>query len=172
MDLVSAIPVARSCRCMTRCDGSGIRHILTRHEQGAVFAAEGYARAHRKCRRCHRYQRSRARPTWLPASPTPRWIQFRWSASPGRCGPPLIGTDAFQETDVFGMTLSLTKWSRLVRTIEEIPARDRGGFLLGAQRASRPGDDRYSRRPAEGEARNSAGPVNSYPHPRAAEAKR
>jgi acetolactate synthase-1/2/3 large subunit len=34
----------------------------------------------------------------------------------------LIGTDAFQETDVFGMTLSLTKWSRIVKTIEEIPA--------------------------------------------------
>ena len=33
----------------------------------------------------------------------------------------LIGTDAFQETDVFGVTLSLTKWSRLVRTIEELP---------------------------------------------------
>src|SRR5205085_6737494 len=34
----------------------------------------------------------------------------------------LIGTDAFQETDVFGLTLSLTKWSRLVRSIDEIPS--------------------------------------------------
>ena len=34
----------------------------------------------------------------------------------GQVRSPLIGTDAFQETDVFGLTLSLTKWSRLVKT--------------------------------------------------------
>ena len=49
----------------------------------------------------------------------------------------LIGTDAFQETDVFGVTLSLTKWSRLVRTIDEIPEAIAEGFYWA--RSGRPG---------------------------------
>jgi acetolactate synthase-1/2/3 large subunit len=49
----------------------------------------------------------------------------------------LIGTDAFQETDVFGVTLSLTKWSRLVRTIDEIPEVIAEGFYWA--RSGRPG---------------------------------
>jgi len=49
----------------------------------------------------------------------------------------LIGTDAFQETDVFGLTLSLTKWSRLVRSIEEIPEVIAEGFHWA--REGRPG---------------------------------
>ena len=49
----------------------------------------------------------------------------------------MIGTDAFQETDVFGVTLSLTKWSRLVRTIDEIPEVIAEGFHWA--RSGRPG---------------------------------
>src|SRR5581483_2685958 len=49
----------------------------------------------------------------------------------------LIGTDAFQETDVFGLTLSLTKWSRLVRSIDEIPEVVAEGFYWA--REGRPG---------------------------------
>ena len=49
----------------------------------------------------------------------------------------LIGTDAFQETDVFGVTLSLTKWSRLVRTLDEIPEVIAEGFHWA--RSGRPG---------------------------------
>src|SRR5947208_15294153 len=49
----------------------------------------------------------------------------------------LIGTDAFQETDVFGMTLSLTKWSGLVKSREEIPAVIAEGFHWA--RSGRPG---------------------------------
>jgi acetolactate synthase-1/2/3 large subunit len=49
----------------------------------------------------------------------------------------LIGSDAFQETDVFGMTMPLTKWSRLVRTIDEIPQVIAQGFYWA--RSGRPG---------------------------------
>jgi acetolactate synthase I/II/III large subunit len=49
----------------------------------------------------------------------------------------MIGTDAFQETDVFGVTLSLTKWSRLVRTSDEIPEVIAEGFHWA--RSGRPG---------------------------------
>jgi acetolactate synthase-1/2/3 large subunit len=55
----------------------------------------------------------------------------------GQVRSPLIGTDAFQETDVFGLTLSLTKWSRLVRSIDEIPAVIAEGFYWA--REGRPG---------------------------------
>jgi acetolactate synthase-1/2/3 large subunit len=49
----------------------------------------------------------------------------------------LIGSDAFQETDVFGLTLSLTKWSRLIRSIDEIPEVIAEGFYWA--REGRPG---------------------------------
>jgi len=49
----------------------------------------------------------------------------------------MIGSDAFQETDVFGVTLSLTKWSRLVRTLDEIPQVIAEGFHWA--RSGRPG---------------------------------
>ena len=49
----------------------------------------------------------------------------------------LIGTDAFQETDVFGLTLAMTKWSRLVKSIEELPEVIAEGFHWA--RSGRPG---------------------------------
>ncbi|MGB9196441.1 MAG: biosynthetic-type acetolactate synthase large subunit [Terriglobales bacterium] len=115
---------------------SGIRHVLTRHEQGAVFAAEGYARATGK-------------PGVAIATSGPGATNLitgiadaRMDSVPlvcitGQVRSHLIGTDAFQETDVFGMTLSLTKWSRLVRTIEELPAVIAEGFHWA--RSGRPG---------------------------------
>ena len=64
----------------------------------------------------------------------------------------LIGTDAFQETYVFGITLSLTKWSRLVRTIDGIPAAIAEPFI-GPQRAPGTGRGRYPDRPDESQER-------------------
>ena len=102
-------------------EGSGIRHILTRHEQGAVFAAEGHARS--------TGQVGVAVATSGPGATNlvTGIADAKMDSVPlvcitGQVRSPLIGTDAFQETDVFGLTLSLTKWSRLVRSIEEIPA--------------------------------------------------
>jgi acetolactate synthase-1/2/3 large subunit len=101
-------------------DGSGIRHILTRHEQGAVFAAEGHARS--------TGQVGVAVATSGPGATNlvTGIADAKMDSVPlvcitGQVRSALIGTDAFQETDVFGLTLSLTKWSRLVRSIEEIP---------------------------------------------------
>src|SRR5258708_20822204 len=55
----------------------------------------------------------------------------------GQVGRGMIGTDGFEETGVFGVTLSLTKWSRLVRTIDKIPAVIAEGFHWA--RSGRPG---------------------------------
>jgi acetolactate synthase-1/2/3 large subunit len=117
-------------------DGSGIRHVLTRHEQGAVFAAEGYARV-------------TGQPGVAIATSGPGATNLvtgiadaKMDSVPlvcitGQVRSALIGTDAFQETDVFGVTLSLTKWSRLVRTLDEIPDVIAEGFYWA--RSGRPG---------------------------------
>ena len=117
-------------------DGSGVRHILTRHEQGAVFAAEGHARA--------TGQVGVAVATSGPGATNlvTGIADAKMDSVPlvcitGQVRSPLIGTDAFQETDVFGLTLSLTKWSRLIRSIDEIPAVIAEGFYWA--REGRPG---------------------------------
>ena len=117
-------------------EGSGVRHVLTRHEQGAVFAAEGQARA--------TGQVGVAIATSGPGATNlvTGIADAKMDSVPlvcitGQVRSHLIGSDAFQETDVFGLTLSLTKWSRLVRTIEEIPEVIAEGFHWA--RSGRPG---------------------------------
>jgi acetolactate synthase-1/2/3 large subunit len=150
-------------------DGSGIRHVLTRHEQGAVFAAEGYARV-------------TGQPGVAIATSGPGATNLvtgiadaKMDSVPlvcitGQVRSALIGTDAFQETDVFGVTLSLTKWSRLVRTLDEIPEAIAEGFYWA--RSGRPGpviiDIPTDLLKAKKE---FSGPVKFTPHARPAEAK-
>jgi acetolactate synthase I/II/III large subunit len=117
-------------------DGSGVRHVLTRHEQGAVFAAEGFARVTGKV--------GVAMATSGPGATNlvTGIADAKMDSVPlvcitGQVRTAMIGTDAFQETDVFGVTLSLTKWSRLVRTIDEIPDAIAEGFYWA--RSGRPG---------------------------------
>ena len=82
----------------------------------------------------------------------------------------MIGTDAFQETDVFGVTLSLTKWSRLVRTIDEIPEVIAEGFYWA--RSGRPGPVVIDIPTDILKAKKEfSGPVKFTPHARPADAK-
>ncbi len=150
-------------------DGSGIRHVLTRHEQGAVFAAEGYARVTGEV--------GVALATSGPGATNlvTGIADAKMDSVPlvcitGQVRSALIGTDAFQETDVFGVTLSLTKWSRLVRTLDEIPEVIAEGFHWA--RNGRPGpvviDIPTDMLKAKKE---FSGPVKFTPHARPAEAK-
>jgi acetolactate synthase I/II/III large subunit len=150
-------------------DGSGIRHVLTRHEQGAVFAAEGYARV-------------TGQPGVAIATSGPGATNLvtgiadaKMDSVPlvcitGQVRSALIGTDAFQETDVFGVTLSLTKWSRLVRSLDEIPEAIAEGFYWA--RSGRPGpvviDIPTDMLKAKKE---FSGPAKFTPHARPEEAK-
>src|ERR1700758_296465 len=102
-------------------DGSGIRHILTRHEQGAVFAAEGHARATGKVGVAIATSGPGAT-NLVTGIADAKMDSVPLVCITGQVRSSLIGSDAFQETDVFGLTLSLTKWSRLVKTIDEIPS--------------------------------------------------
>src|ERR1700678_1190133 len=136
VDLVFGYPGGAIMPLYDALEGSGVRHILTRHEQGAVFAAEGYARVTGKV--------GVAMATSGPGATNlvTGIADAKMDSVPlvcitGQVRTAMIGTDAFQETDVFGVTLSLTKWSRLVRTIEEIPEAIAEGFYWA--RSGRPG---------------------------------
>ena len=150
-------------------EGSGIRHILTRHEQGAVFAAEGHARA--------TGQVGVAIATSGPGATNlvTGIADAKMDSVPlvcitGQVRSALIGTDAFQETDVFGLTLSLTKWSRLVKSIDEIPQAIAEGFYWA--REGRPGPvvidipTDFLKAKAD-----FSGPVKFTPKPRPSDAK-
>src|SRR5436309_7959290 len=102
-------------------EGNGIRHELTRHEQGAVVAAEGHARATGKVGVAIATSGPGAT-NLVTGIADAKMDSVPLVCITGQVRSALIGTDAFQETDVFGLTLSLTKWSRLVRSIEEIPS--------------------------------------------------
>ena len=136
VDLVFGYPGGAIMPLYDALDGSGVRHILTRHEQGAVFAAEGYARVTGKV--------GVAMATSGPGATNlvTGIADAKMDSVPlvcitGQVRTAMIGTDAFQETDVFGVTLSLTKWSRLVRTIDEIAEVIAEGFHWA--RSGRPG---------------------------------
>jgi len=150
-------------------DGSGVRHVLTRHEQGAVFAAEGYARVTGKV--------GVAMATSGPGATNlvTGIADAKMDSVPlvcitGQVRTAMIGTDAFQETDVFGVTLSLTKWSRLVRTIDEIPDAIAEGFYWA--RSGRPGPVVIDIPTDILKAKKEfSGPAKFKPHARPADAK-
>jgi acetolactate synthase I/II/III large subunit len=121
VDLVFGYPGGAIMPLYDALHDSGVRHVLTRHEQGAVFAAEGYARITGKVGVAIATSGPGAT-NLVTGIADAKMDSVPLVCLTGQVRTPLIGTDAFQETDVFGLTLSLTKWSRLVRTIEEIPA--------------------------------------------------
>src|SRR5215831_8916268 len=136
VDLVFGYPGGAIMPLYDALDGSGVRHILTRHEQGAVFAAEGYARVTGKAGVAIATSGPGAT-NLVTGIADAKMDSVPLVCITGQVRSPLIGSDAFQETDVFGLTLSLTKWSRLVRSIEEIPEVIAQGFHWA--RSGRPG---------------------------------
>src|SRR5260370_29828227 len=127
VDLVFGYPGGAIMSLYDAREGSGVRHILTRHEQGAVFAAEGFARVTGKVGVAIATSGPGAT-TLVPGIADAKMDSVPLVCITGQVRSPLIGTDAFQETDIFGMTLSLTKWNRLVRSVEELPQVIAEGF--------------------------------------------
>src|SRR5882724_13809 len=136
IDLVFGYPGGAIMPLYDALEGSGIKHILTRHEQGAVFAAEGVARVSGKVGVAFATSGPGAT-NLVTGIADAKMDSVPLVCITGQVRSALIGTDAFQETDVFGVTLSLTKWSRLVKTIDEIPAVIAEGFHWA--RSGRPG---------------------------------
>ena len=136
VDLVFGYPGGAIMPLYDALEGSGIRHILSRHEQGAVFAAEGYARSTGKTGVAIATSGPGAT-NLMTGIADAKMDSVPLVCITGQVRSVLIGSDAFQETDVFGMTLSLTKWSRLAKTVEEIPDIIAEGFYWA--RSGRPG---------------------------------
>ena len=116
--------------------GSNLRHILVRHEQGAALAAVGYARASGRVGVCMATSGPGA--TNLLTGIADAYLDsVPMVAITGQVPTFLMGTDAFQEVDVFGMTLPIVKHSFIVRRAEDIVATVREAFAIAAE--GRPG---------------------------------
>lgn len=97
-----------------------LRHILTRHEQGAIHAAQGYARVTGRTGVCMATSGPGA--TNLITGIADAQIDSTpLVCITGQVSAGLLGTDAFQETDVIGISMPVTKWNYLITKAEEIP---------------------------------------------------
>lgn len=115
---------------------SKIRHILVRHEQAAALAADGYARATGKVGVCMATSGPGA--TNLVTGIANAYMDsVPMVAITGQVATHLMGTDAFQEVDIFGITLPVVKHSFLVNTAAELPRVVHEAFRIA--RSGRPG---------------------------------
>ena len=117
-------------------DYPGIRHILTAHEQGACHAADGYARTTGQVGVC--FATSGPGATNLVTGIATAYMD----SSPIVCITcnvrlPLLGKDSFQEVDITGVTMPITKCNYLVRSVEELANTVREAFAIA--RSGRPG---------------------------------
>jgi len=113
-----------------------IKHVLTRHEQGAIHAAQGYARVSGKVGVC--LATSGPGATNLITGLADAQIDSTpLVCITGQVASHLLGTDAFQETDVVGISMPGTKWNIQVRRAEDIaPAISRAFYIA---KSGRPG---------------------------------
>ncbi|WP_025692222.1 biosynthetic-type acetolactate synthase large subunit [Paenibacillus zanthoxyli] len=96
------------------------KHVLTRHEQGAIHAADGYARASGKTGVCIATSGPGAT-NLVTGIATAYMDSVPLVVITGNVFSSLIGTDAFQEADITGITMPITKHSYLVRNVEDLP---------------------------------------------------
>lgn len=117
-------------------DSSDLRHILVRHEQGAGHAAEGYASASGKIGVC--IATSGPGATNLVTAIADAYMDsVPMVAITGQVFSTLMGTDAFQEADIVGITMPITKHSFLVKDASEIPGAIAAAFEIAG--TGRPG---------------------------------
>jgi acetolactate synthase I/II/III large subunit len=113
-----------------------VRHILVRHEENAAFAAEGYARATGKVGVCCATSGPGA------TNLTTGLVDALMDSIPvvaitGQVSSKLIGSDAFQEADTFGITRPCTKHNYLVKSLEDLPRIVHEAFYIAS--SGRPG---------------------------------
>ncbi|QHW33288.1 biosynthetic-type acetolactate synthase large subunit [Paenibacillus rhizovicinus] len=99
---------------------SDFQHLLTRHEQGAIHAADGYARASGKVGVCIATSGPGAT-NLVTGIATAYMDSVPLVVITGNVATTLIGTDAFQEADITGITMPITKHSYLVRKAADLP---------------------------------------------------
>lgn len=113
-----------------------IRHILTSHEQGASHAADGYARATGKVGVC--FATSGPGATNLVTGIATAYMDsIPVVAITCNVGTPLLGKDSFQEIDIMGITMPVTKYSFIVKDVEDLAGAIRRAFRIAI--SGRPG---------------------------------
>ncbi|WP_135849864.1 acetolactate synthase large subunit [Serinibacter arcticus] len=117
-------------------DSEKIRHILVRHEQGAGHAASGYAHATGRVGVCMATSGPGATNLVTPLADA-NMDSIPMVAITGQVGASKIGTDAFQEADIVGITMPVTKHAFLVTDPADIPARIAEAFHIAS--TGRPG---------------------------------
>lgn len=115
---------------------SNLKHILVRHEQGAALAANGYARASGKVGVCVATSGPGAS-NLVTGIADAMLDSVPMVCLTGQVATILMGTDAFQELDVFGLTLPIVKHSFVARRVDDLPEMVREAFRIA--REGRPG---------------------------------
>src|SRR6058998_898001 len=137
VDTIFAYPVGASMeihQALTR--SKKIRTVLPRHEQGGAFAAEGYARATGRAGVCMATSGPGA--TNLVTGIADAYMDsVPLIAITGQVPQAMIGKGAFQETDIYGMTLPVVKHSYLITDINDIPRIVKEAFHIAT--TGRPG---------------------------------
>mgnify|MGYP000255302506 CR=1 FL=1 len=136
VEVIFGIPGGQSIPLYDALYDSSMNHILTRHEQGAAHAADGYARASGKVGVCSATSGPGATNlttgianAYMDSSPI--------VAITGQVPRASIGKDAFQETDIIGITMPVTKQSFQLRSVAEIPEVIKSSFYIA--KTGRPG---------------------------------
>jgi acetolactate synthase-1/2/3 large subunit len=119
--IVAGIPGGANLPLYDALSRSKIRHVLARHEQGAGFIAQGMARSTGYPAVCFATSGPGAT-NLLTAIADAKLDSVPIIAITGQAPSALIGTDAFQEVDTYGLTIPITKHNFLVRRAEELPA--------------------------------------------------
>lgn len=113
-----------------------LKHVLTRHEQGAVHAAQGYARVSGKVGVCIATSGPGAT-NLITGIADALMDSTPLVCITGQVISGLLGTDAFQESDVVGITMPVTKWNYQITHPDEIPEAIARAFYIA--RSGRPG---------------------------------
>ena len=136
VDLVFGYPGGAIMPLYDALPGSGIKHILVRHEQAAALAADAFGRVTGRPGVC--LATSGPGATNLVTGIANAFMDsVPMVAITGQVASPLMGTDAFQEVDIFGITLPIVKHSYIIRDAEDIPDVFAEAFALAA--SGRPG---------------------------------
>lgn len=113
-----------------------LKHILTRHEQGATHAAQGYARASGKVGVCFATSGPGAT-NFVTGIADAQIDSTPLVCITGQVAAHLLGTDAFQETDIIGISMPVTKWNFQITYAAEIPEVLAKAFYIA--KSGRPG---------------------------------
>ena len=136
VDVVFGLPGGANLPIYDALVGANLRHILVRHEQSAAHMADGYARIKRKSGVCFATSGPGAT-NIITGLATAHADSIPMVAVTGQVALPMIGKDAFQETDIIGIANPCTKYSFQPRMPGEIPEMVKKSFYIAE--SGRPG---------------------------------